>query len=119
MPEPGATVGARALQRLVVFAFVSVAWVFFRSDSIGAAFSVLWRLVAGLGSIGSAVTWPVMGLVLLGIAIQYIPRRFMERLEAGLAGIGWAGQAAVLAIALFLIDTLGAQGAAAFLYFKF
>jgi hypothetical protein len=43
----------------------------------------------------------------------------MDRLEAGLAGIGWAGQATVLAIALFLIDTLGAQGAAEFLYFKF
>ena len=119
LPEPGATAGARVLQRLAVFAFVSVAWVFFRSDSIGAAFSLLWRLVAGLGSIGSAVTWPVVGLVVLGIAIQYIPRRFMERLEAVLAGIGWAGQAAVLAIALFLIDTLGAQGAAEFLYFKF
>jgi alginate O-acetyltransferase complex protein AlgI len=119
LPEPGATAGARTLQRLAVFVFVSVAWVFFRADSIGAAFSVLWRLVAGLGSIGSAVTWPVVGLVLLGIAIQYIPRRLMDRLEAGLAGIGWAGQATVLAIALFLIDTLGAQGAAEFLYFKF
>ncbi|MBE3033613.1 MAG: MBOAT family protein [Actinobacteria bacterium] len=119
LPEPGATAGARALQRLAVFAFVSVAWVFFRADSIGGAFAVLWRLVAGLGSIGSAVTWPVVGLVVLGIGIQYVPRRLIERLEDGLAGIGWAGQGAVLALALFLIDTLGPQGAAEFLYFKF
>ena len=48
-----------------------------------------------------------------------LPRRIMERLEAGLAGGGWAGQGAVLAIALFLIQTLGAQAAAEFLYFKF
>jgi D-alanyl-lipoteichoic acid acyltransferase DltB (MBOAT superfamily) len=119
LPEPGATAGARALQRLAVFAFVSVAWVFFRADSMGGAFAVLWRLVAGLGSIGSAVTWPVVGLVLLGIGIQYVPRRLIERLEGGLAGIGWAGQGAVLALGLFLIDTLGPQGAAEFLYFKF
>ena len=119
LPEPGATAGARALQRLAVFAFVCVAWVFFRADSIGGAFAVLWRLVAGLGSIGSAVTWPVVGLVVLGIGIQYVPRRLIERLEGGLAGIGWAGQGAVLALALFLIDTLGPQGAAEFLYFKF
>ena len=119
LPEPGATAGALALQRLAVFAFVSVAWVFFRADSIGGAFAVLWRLVAGLGSIGSAVTWPVVGLVVLGIGIQYVPRRLIERLEGGLAGIGWAGQGAVLALALFLIDTLGPQGAAEFLYFKF
>jgi len=119
LPEPGATAGARALQRLAVFAFVSVAWVFFRADSMSAAFAVLWRLVAGLGSIGSAVTWPVVGLVVLGIGIQYIPRRLGERLEGGMASLGWAGQGAVLALALFLIDTLGPQGAAEFLYVQF
>jgi alginate O-acetyltransferase complex protein AlgI len=119
LPEPGASAGARALQRLAVFAFVSVAWVFFRAESMSAAFSVLWRLVAGLGSIGSAVTWPIVGLVVLGIGIQYFPRRLIERLEGGLASIGWAGQGAVLALALFLIATLGPQGAAEFLYFKF
>ena len=117
--EPGATPGARALQRLAVFVFVSVAWVFFRADSMGAAFAVLWRLVAGLGSIGAAVTWPVVGLVVLGIGIQYVPRGLSERLEGGLSRIGWAGQGAVLALALFLIATLGPQGAAEFLYFKF
>jgi alginate O-acetyltransferase complex protein AlgI len=119
LPEPGRTAGARALQRVGVFAFVSVAWVFFRADSVGAAFSVLWRLIAGLGSIGSLVTWPVVGLVVLGVAIQYIPRGFVERLEGGLARIGWVGQAVVLTFGLFLIDTLGPQGAAEFLYFKF
>jgi D-alanyl-lipoteichoic acid acyltransferase DltB (MBOAT superfamily) len=119
LPEPGATAGARALQRLAVFAFVSLAWVFFRADSMGGAFAVLWRLVAGLGSSGSAVTWPIVGLVALGIGIQYVPRRLSERLEGGLANIGWAGQGAVLALALFLIATLGPQGAAEFLYFKF
>ncbi|MEI6450404.1 MAG: MBOAT family O-acyltransferase [Actinomycetes bacterium] len=117
--EPGATPGARALQRLAVFVFVSVAWVFFRADSMGGAFAVLWRLVAGLGSIGAAVTWPVVGLVVLGIGIQYVPRGLSERLEGGLSRIGWAGQGAVLALALFLIATLGPQGAAEFLYFKF
>jgi D-alanyl-lipoteichoic acid acyltransferase DltB (MBOAT superfamily) len=119
LPDPGRTAGARALQRPAVFAFVSVAWVFFRADSIGAAFSVLWRLVAGLGSLGDSVTWPLAGLVALGIAIQYIPREATARLQGGLARIGWVGQGAVLASGLFLIDVLGPQGAAEFLYFKF
>jgi alginate O-acetyltransferase complex protein AlgI len=66
LPEGGRTAGARALQSLGVFAFVSFAWVFFRADSIAGAFAVLWRLVAGLGSIGSAVTLPIIGLVILG-----------------------------------------------------
>jgi D-alanyl-lipoteichoic acid acyltransferase DltB (MBOAT superfamily) len=119
LPEPGATARGRALQRLAVFVFVSVAWVFFRADSVGGAFAVLWRLVAGLGSIGAAVTWPIVGLVVLGIGIQYVPRGLVERLEGGFSRIGWVGQGAVLALALFLIDTLGPQGAAEFLYFKF
>jgi hypothetical protein len=80
---------------------------------------VLWRLVAGLGSIGSAVTWPIIGLIALGIGIQYIPEALMERLRLGLASVGWVGQGAALALALFLIQTLGPQGAAEFLYFKF
>ena len=80
---------------------------------------MLWRLVAGLGSIGRAVTLPVVGLVALGIAIQYVPRRTMEGLESGLSRIGWVGQGLVLALALFLIDVLGPAGPAEFLYFKF
>ena len=119
LPEPGATAGARALQRLGVFVFVSVAWVFFRAESMGNAFAVLWRLIAGLGSIGAAVTLPVVGLAVLGIAIQYVPRRTMEGLEAGFSRIGWVGQGLVLALALFLIDVLGPAGPAEFLYFKF
>jgi alginate O-acetyltransferase complex protein AlgI len=119
LPEPGQTAGARALQRLGVFAFVSLAWVFFRAESMGNAFAVLWRLVAGLGSIGVAVTLPVVALVVLGVAIQYLPRRAMEGMEVGFSRIGWVGQGLVLALALFLIDVLGPAGAAEFLYFKF
>jgi alginate O-acetyltransferase complex protein AlgI len=102
-----------------VFAFVSVAWVFFRAESMTNACAVLWRLVAGLGSIGAAVTLPVVGLVALGIAIQYVPRRTIEGLEAGFSRVGWVGQGLVLALALFLIDVLGPAGPAEFLYFKF
>ena len=102
-----------------MFVFVSVAWVFFRAESLGNAFSVLWRLIAGLGTIGAAVTFPVVGLCVLGIAIQYVPRRAIESVEAGVSRIGWVGQGLVLAVALFLIDVLGPTGAAEFLYFKF
>ncbi|NLE22441.1 MAG: MBOAT family protein, partial [Actinobacteria bacterium] len=117
--EPGVTPGSRALQRLWVFAFVCVAWVFFRAESMGNAFAVLWRLVAGLGSLGSLVTIWVVALCVLGIAVQYVPRRAIEGLEAGFSRIGWVGQGLALAVALFLIDVLGPAGAAEFLYFKF
>ena len=116
---PGATAGARALQRLWVFAFVSVAWVFFRAESMGNALAVLWRPIAGLGSVGSAAAPAVVGLVALGIASQYVPRRTIRGLEAGFSRVGWVGQGLMLARALFLIDVLGPAGPAEFLYFKF
>ena len=65
------------------------------------------------------MTLPVVGLAVLGIAIQYVPRRTIEGLEAGFSRIGWVGQGLVLAAALFLIDVLGPAGPAEFLYFKF
>ncbi len=86
---------------------------------MSAAFAVLWRLVAGLGDLGSAVTPAVFGLTALGIAIQYVPRGILERVQAGLGRMGWAGQAAVLAVGLFLVDILGPVGTAEFLYFRF
>ena len=89
---PGRTPGVRALQRLWVFVFVSLAWVFFRAESLANAFTVLWRLVAGLGSVGTLVTLPVVGLCVLGIAIQYVPRRAIDGVEAGFSRVGWAGQ---------------------------
>ncbi len=115
----GGGVGARTLQRVGVFAFVSLAWVFFRAESMGNAFAVLWRLVAGLGSMGTRVTLPVVALCALGVAVQYLPRRSMDALEAGFSRIGWVGQGLTLGLALFLIDVLGPVGTAEFLYFKF
>jgi D-alanyl-lipoteichoic acid acyltransferase DltB (MBOAT superfamily) len=119
LPAPGATRGARVLLRLGTFAFVTVAWVFFRAETVGDAGAVLWRLVAGLGSLGSAVTLPVLALTVGGVALQYVPRGVWTGLQAALSRAGWAGQAAVIAVGLFLIDTLGAQGVAEFLYFRF
>ncbi len=117
--DQGGGLLARIGQRVGVFAFVSLAWVFFRADSIGSAFAVLWRLPAGLGSIGEAVTLPIILLIVVGIALQYVPRSFIERLQNWLGGIGWVGQAAVFAIGLFLLQALGPEGTAEFLYFKF
>lgn len=111
--------GRRMLQRAAVFAFVTLAWVFFRAETFSDAVTVLWRLVAGWGSLGSAVTWQVVALVAAGIAVQYIPRSATARFEELLSRVGWVGQAAVIALALFLIDTFGPAGAAEFLYFQF
>ncbi len=105
--------------RIGVFAFVAFAWVFFRSDTLGAALSVLGRLFQSWGSIGAAVTPGVFIAIAIGIGMQYIPRAMWQRGEAGFSVLNPVGQGLVLAVGFMLLDILGPVGPAAFIYFGF
>ena len=105
--------------RLGTFAFVTFAWIFFRSDSFGAATSVIARLFQGWGSIGAAVTPGVLLAIVAGIGVQYVPRSVWQRGEAGLSILNPAVQGVILAVGFMLLDVLGPVGPATFLYFKF
>jgi len=105
--------------RLGVFAFVTFAWVFFRSPTFGAALSVLGRLFQSWGGIGAAVTPALLLVIALGIGIQYVPRSLYERTEAGFSALNPALQGVVLAAGFMLLDVLGPSGPASFLYFRF
>ncbi len=107
------------LPRIGVFAFVTFAWVFFRSDTFGAAASVIARLFQGWGSVGAAVTPGVILAIAVGIGVQYVPRSFWERGEARLSVLNPALQGILLAAGFMLLDVLGPAGPAAFLYFQF
>jgi len=105
--------------RLGVFAYVTFAWVFFRSPTFGAALSVLARLFQSWGGIGGAVTPALLLVIALGIGVQYVPRTVYERTEAGFSALNPALQGVVLAAGFMLLDVLGPSGPASFLYFRF
>jgi len=109
----------RVWPRVGVFAFVTFAWVFFRSDTFGAALSVLARLFQSWGSIGAAVTPGVLLAIAVGIGMQYVPRPVWQRGEAGLSALNPVLQGLVLAVGFMLLDILGPVGPAAFIYFGF
>jgi alginate O-acetyltransferase complex protein AlgI len=111
--------GGGVWPRIGTFAFVTFAWVFFRSASFGAALSVFAQLFRHWGSIGAAVTPPVLLAIAVGIGIQYVPRSFMERAEAGFSVLNPLLQGLALAVGFMLLDVLGPAGPASFLYFKF
>jgi hypothetical protein len=98
---------------------VTFAWVFFRSDTFGAAVSVLERLFQSWGTVGAAVTPGAFLAIAAGIGVQYMPRSVWERGEAGLSVLNPVAQGAILAVGFMLLDVLGPTGPAAFLYFKF
>jgi alginate O-acetyltransferase complex protein AlgI len=111
--------GGGALPRIGVFAFVTFAWVFFRSPTFGAALSVLGQLFRGWGSVGAAVTPAVLLVIVVGIGVQYVPRSFYERLQTGFSVLNPLLQGLALAVGFMLLDVLGPTGPASFLYFKF
>ncbi len=105
--------------RIGVFAFVTFAWIFFRSDTFGAALSVIARLFQSWGTIGAAVTPGVFLAIAAGIGVQYVPRSVWQRGEARLSVLNPLLQGGLLAAGFMLLDVLGPTGPAAFLYFKF
>jgi D-alanyl-lipoteichoic acid acyltransferase DltB (MBOAT superfamily) len=105
--------------RVGVFAFVTFAWIFFRSDSFAAATDVIARLFQSWGSIGAAVTPGVFLAIAVGIGVQYVPRSVWQRGQAGLSVLNPVAQGVILAVGFMLLDILGPTGPAAFLYFKF
>ena len=105
--------------RIGVFAFVTFAWIFFRSDTFAAAVSVIARLFQSWGTVGAAVTPGVVLAIVVGIGVQYVPRSVWQRGEAGLSTLNPALQGVLLAVGFMLLDVLGPTGPAAFLYFKF
>ena len=112
--------GAVAWQRFATFQFVAFAWVFFptRAD-FASPWSILARLFTGWGHPNAALTPALLLVIALGVAIQYVPRRAIEAGEIRFSRLAPVLQGIGLACGLFLINVLGPQGVAAFLYFRF
>jgi D-alanyl-lipoteichoic acid acyltransferase DltB (MBOAT superfamily) len=109
----------RALKRLGTFHLVCLAWVFFRADSLSGALRVLGRLFAGWGGAATLVTPAVLVAIGVGLAAQYVPRGVVNRGLIGFSRMRPAFQGALLAFTLMIIDALGPEGVAAFIYFQF
>jgi alginate O-acetyltransferase complex protein AlgI len=108
----------RALARLLTFHVVCLAWIFFRADSVGTAFTVLGRLVTGGGS-APLLTLPVLLAVAAGIGVQYLPAGVVGQLAARFSRLAPALQGTAVAAALVGIGVLGPQGVSPFIYYRF
>ncbi|HZU19999.1 MAG TPA: MBOAT family protein [Gaiellaceae bacterium] len=107
------------LGRLVTFHVVCLGWIFFRADSFSRAGDVIARLFDAWGRPSPLVTTSVVLAILVGIAGQYVRPTALTRLLAGFQRLSVVAQAASVAVALTLINTLGPTGVAPFIYFRF
>jgi alginate O-acetyltransferase complex protein AlgI len=105
--------------RILTFHFVCFAWIFFRSDSFGAAWDMIQGLFTGWGEASPLVTSGVLLAIAVGIGSQYLPARLPRVAMARFSRLPVLGQATVLALALMLTSVLGPEGVAPFIYFRF
>jgi alginate O-acetyltransferase complex protein AlgI len=117
-PEP-VSPGEILRARIVTFHLVCLGWVFFRAGSIGTAFEVLGRLVSGWREPSELVT-PLVGVAIAGmLLLQNVPTTPAPALQNAFSRLAPAVQGAALALVLFAITTLGPNGVAPFIYFRF
>jgi alginate O-acetyltransferase complex protein AlgI len=113
------TPAAQWLGRILTFHVVCFAWVFFRADSFGRAGDVLARLFTAWGAPSPLVTTSVVLAILVGILGQYLRPGALAAALTGFQRLAMPVQAACFGVALMLINTLGPEGVAPFIYFRF
>ena len=85
---------------------------------LGGAFDVLWQVVAGSGT-DSGVTLLVILVIVGSVASQFVPESVPRRVELWFGRLAPILQIAGLGVGLLLIDALGPEGVAPFIYFQF
>ena len=116
-PVPGGR-GRVVAQRVVTFHIVCLGWIFFRADSFSTATTLIGRLFTAWGR--SPLVTPLVVVTVVGtVALQYLPRGLAGRAQGEFARQPWVVQGAILGVVLLGISTLGPQGVAPFIYFKF
>ena len=105
-------------QWLITFHVVCLAWIFFRAETFGTAWEMLWRVLTAWD--GAGTLSPLLLIVIAGsIASQFLPDRLSGSLRISFSRLAPAAQAATLAVALVAIDILGPEGVSPFIYFQF
>jgi len=106
------------LARLWVFHFVAIGWVFFRSETLSGALTLLGRLFTAWH--GPEVTTLAVGLAIAAsLAAQYVPARVGLWAEWRVSHLPPVVQAIGFALVLLACNILGPQGVAPFIYFQF
>jgi D-alanyl-lipoteichoic acid acyltransferase DltB (MBOAT superfamily) len=112
-----ATTAWRWMARILLFHAVCVGWVFFRSSSFDLAYTVFSRLTSP--GAATLATGPVLIVLFLGLAGQFMPPRWRNGFEIELGRWPALARGAVIAVAIATIEILGPTGVAPFIYFQF
>jgi alginate O-acetyltransferase complex protein AlgI len=108
----------RLVAVLVVFHFVCLGWILFRADSFQTVVIYLQTMVSGQGD-EAQVTPFTLALIVLGLSLHAVPRDVPARLARWFVALpGWAWSVTA-GVGIAMIDALGPEGVAPFIYFQF
>jgi alginate O-acetyltransferase complex protein AlgI len=105
-------------QWFATFNLICLAWIFFRAESFSSAMEMIGRIFVG-GFGGTLVTALVVLVVGGMVASQFVPQAAVRRAEGVFAATPLVVHVLALAFGLMLIDALGPEGVAPFIYFQF
>jgi alginate O-acetyltransferase complex protein AlgI len=110
---------AQWVGRVLTFHIVCFAWIFFRADSVARAWQMLERLFTAWGQPSPLVTTSVVLAIVVGIGAQYVRPSALAAVLRGFQRLPVLAQAATVAVVLMVVNTLGPEGVAPFIYFRF
>jgi len=113
------TAALRIGQRIATFHLVAIAWVFFRADSVSSAWLLLTRVVTDWSWEAPLITPAILLAIVVGFAAQYVPQHRVAVGVTRFSRLRPAFQGALLGLTLMVIDALGSEGVASFIYFSF
>jgi alginate O-acetyltransferase complex protein AlgI len=108
----------RALGVLFTFHFVCLCWIFFRADTLVRAGDVFYGL-ANWSQPPTLLTPFLGGLIMFGLLIQFTPSDLLERLDRIYHRLPAWAVGLLAGLALLLIEAIGGDGSAPFIYFQF
>jgi alginate O-acetyltransferase complex protein AlgI len=110
---------AKIIATLAVFHFVCFAWIFFRAEDFAVASLYIGGLATGWdGGLQQAGPF-VVALIALGLAGQFTPDALFDRAALAFGRVPSWGLGAMAGIVVALINALGPEGVAPFIYFRF
>ena len=110
------------LARLATFLFVTLAWVFFRADSLEQAGSLLQGLFSSPTPWWDGQGKPLAQLILLLVAFWALSlhaRPWQAGTLLAMRKLGWLGSCMLLGLALYLVIAWGPDGVPGFIYYRF
>jgi D-alanyl-lipoteichoic acid acyltransferase DltB (MBOAT superfamily) len=110
--------GRQALRIILVFHFVCLCWVFFRAKDMTGAGDLLGQL-ADWSAAPQLVTPVLVGLVVLGLLMQATPANLLQWLDRAYHAMSPWAVGVLGGLLLLMIEALGGDGSAPFIYFQF